>query len=104
MTAVDERANGTRIEVRAGTEMELRLDENPTTGYRWRLDRAGAPQLALVEERYEAPAAGAVGAAGHHLFRFVAAAPGNAKLQLTYVRRFGTATRTFAVTVDVVSR
>jgi predicted secreted protein len=35
---VDERANGFTVQLRVGDDLELRLDENPTTAFRLNLD------------------------------------------------------------------
>jgi inhibitor of cysteine peptidase len=101
MMVIDERANGRRVALGRGATMALRLDENPTTGYRWQVDSAGAPALAPAGDQYEPPPRPRPGAVGHHVWTFRAARAGSGVLQLSYRRRFGGVGRTFTVTVDV---
>jgi inhibitor of cysteine peptidase len=101
MIELDERANGTRVDVQRGHPVGLRLTENPTSGYRWRLDADGAPALTVVHDRYEPPPRGTAGAPGHHAWRFFAAAVGSAEVRLSYSRAGGAAARTLAFTVEV---
>lgn len=101
MASLDERANGQRVTLAMGAEVVLDLAENPTTGYRWNVESAGAPALAMGGDYYEAPSSGQKGAAGRHSWSFRAVAPGNATIRLTYRRGSGDAANTFAVEVDV---
>jgi len=101
MTSLDERANGQRVALPMGADVELRLEENPTTGYRWQVDSPGAPALALGGERYEAPPRGKAGAPGHHVWSFRAVAPRSGIIRLSYRRHFGGVASTFAVEVSV---
>lgn len=101
MTELDEQANGRRVAVRRGGELVLRLEENPTAGFRWQLDTPGAPTLSLRRDTYEPPARGHAGAPGHHLWIFRANEAGAGRIELSYRRRFGGVARTFAVLVEV---
>jgi len=101
MTSLDERANGQRVALPVGSEMVLRLEENPTTGYRWQMDSPGSPALKLAADRYEAPERGKAGAPGHHVWSFRAVAPRSGIVHLSYRRRFGGIASTFAVEVQV---
>jgi inhibitor of cysteine peptidase len=101
MTTLDERANGTRIALRPGAAIALRLAENPTTGYRWQIDSAGEPALASNGDRYERPPFGKPGAGGHHLWSFRAVATGTGVVRLSYRRRGGASAQAFAITVEV---
>jgi inhibitor of cysteine peptidase len=101
MIELDERADGTRVDVQRGHPISLRLTENPTSGFRWRLDADGGPALTVVHDRFEPPARGASGAPGHHAWRFFAAAVGTAGVRLSYSRHGGAAARTLAFTVEV---
>jgi inhibitor of cysteine peptidase len=101
MVVLDERANGSRVELRPGAAVVLRLDENPTTGYRWQVDSSGAPVLALQGDQYEAPPRSKAGAPGQHVWSFRAVAAGSGLVQLSYRRRFGGVARTFMLTADV---
>ena len=62
--------DGHVVAVRPGQPVLLRLLENPSTGYGWRVVQA-VPDL---QELYEATASGAVGSAGVRTFTFLAPA------------------------------
>ena len=53
MLQIDESQNGREIELVTGETIEIRLSENPTTGYRWELKFSGAPTCTLVADHYE---------------------------------------------------
>lgn len=101
MIALDARADGTRVKLKLGETFTLRLEENPSTGYRWRLEADGAPALELDGDQYEAPPRATVGGPGHHQWRFRAVAAGSAAVQLSYRRSFGARARAFTVAVEV---
>ena len=87
-----------------GEELVLRLAENPTTGYRWRVRQSGSGSLGVVEERYVAGGP-TPGAAGHRLVRFVARTPGDVTLEATLGREWdppgaSLAQRVFALSVS----
>ena len=78
---------GKTVRVPAGAVVELRLDENPTTGYRWTLPPDTCCEM--VEDRYEPLAGGAgagpaPGAASVRVlsFRFKGGAPAQLALEL----------------------
>ena len=100
LTAAD---NGATIEVQPGDEIVVRLDENPTTGYRWQTDRLDGP-LEPSGDAYEMSASGMIGGGGVHEFRFHASAPGTADLALKHWRSWegeGLATERFSVAVSI---
>jgi predicted secreted protein len=72
-----------------GQELVVRLASNPTTGYRWTLGEAPMTALALSATpayKQDAGAKGLMGAGGVETWRFLAIAPGRAKLALEYRR------------------
>ena len=76
------------IEVDAGTEFEVVLDSNPTTGYEWRL--AEEPDAAVVEyvgsEYAQDPdSEGLDGAGGQETLTFKAGDAGSTTIELEYV-------------------
>lgn len=85
---LSEADSGRQVRVEAGQQIEVRLESNPTTGYRWEI--AGEAELRSVELRtrsYEEPESDLVGAAGEEVFVFEAI--GDAEVvRLEYVRRF----------------
>jgi len=55
--------------VRAGMTLEIELDENPTTGYLWSINRL-PPELKLLSNIFESSGPG-VGAGGRRHFTFI---------------------------------
>jgi inhibitor of cysteine peptidase len=97
--------SGSEIEVRIGDVLNLRLFENPASGYRWRITSSGAPGLALAEDHFQMQSAGAVGTGGIHEWRFRAAQAGGGTLKMEYVRAWEPlAIDTFSLKVRVKSR
>jgi inhibitor of cysteine peptidase len=104
MVQVDESHNGSEIDLRTGEPLEIRLSENPTTGFRWGLESNGAPACILVEDVYETSSV-TPGAGGNHRWRFQAAQIGEGRIRLGYRRSWegqGAASRTFTLGVRVV--
>jgi inhibitor of cysteine peptidase len=65
------------------------LRENPSTGFKWRLDTAQSTDLAVVrviDRGYQAGQSGLIGAPGAHQWEIKARAPGNATIVLSYAR------------------
>ena len=62
---VTEAEQGERFAPRVGDEILLQLPENPSTGYRWAIDRLDEDRVNLVDSgfRAEGPATGSGGAA-----------------------------------------
>ena len=77
------------IEVRAGSEFELSLKSNHSTGYEWVLvDSAALGPLRLVAKHYAIPRRnrGANGAGGTERWIFRTEGPGNGVIALDYKR------------------
>lgn len=87
MLYLNESYNGREIELRAGEEFEIRLPENPTTGFRWRLVSDGEPVCVLQSDFFE-PADRTPGRGGSHYWRFLAAQVGLGNIDLVYRRSF----------------
>ena len=103
MLHLDESYNGREIELGAGEEFELRLHENPTTGFRWRLASDGAPACILQSDFFET-ANGRPGQGGTHYWRFKTAQEGLGNIDLVYRRSFEqneTSTRRFKLLVRI---
>jgi inhibitor of cysteine peptidase len=80
-TVLTEDDDGREITLQPGDRVEVRLHENPTTGYRWQptVDPSGAVELGTP--RY-VPSGSAPGAAGIRIFPLAAAEPGRAVVEL----------------------
>ena len=76
---------GTERAVPIGEELVVRLDENRTTGFRWRIADLPAG-VALVDEGYESPTPGRPGQAGKRCFRLRATEAGEHRLAATLGR------------------
>jgi inhibitor of cysteine peptidase len=72
--------SGTERDVPVGEHIEVRLPENPTTGYRWHADVDEAA-LRKTHDAYEG-AAEPRGAGGTRIMRFEALRPGTVVLHL----------------------
>ncbi len=78
-------ANGTVIEMRVGEELQTELGENPTTGYKWRVEPVAGDAVVLASSSYS-PGGRNVGIGGKRVFTFRAARPGTAILSMTRTR------------------
>jgi len=74
--------DGRSVELNVGNTVVLRLEENPTTGYQWALDRDGGDVLALRASDYVGPTGSRVGGGGQRLFTFQAKRAGSATIRL----------------------
>jgi inhibitor of cysteine peptidase len=102
---VDETFNGRTIDVTVGQTIEVRLPENPTTGFSWQLTSDGGPACTMTGDQFIAPA-GPPGKGGDHTWNFKAVRPGECDIELGYRRRWessATASRTFKIHVKVGS-
>ncbi|HEX3559313.1 MAG TPA: protease inhibitor I42 family protein [Pyrinomonadaceae bacterium] len=101
MEQMDENADGREIELTPGQEFELTLAENPTTGFRWRVTADGSPACALVKDEFRAPDEGRPGQGGSHVWQFRADRAGQGRIEMSYARAAGEASRNFTLSVRV---
>ncbi len=100
---IDDASNGQEREFALGQTFEICLPENPTTGYRWQLDSAAAPIVALESDRFEPPD-GPPGQGGRHHWQFRATQVGAAAIELAYRRAWandGPPAKTFTLRIRV---
>jgi inhibitor of cysteine peptidase len=86
-----------------GDELVLRLQERPTTGYRWAVDSIDPEVLRMAGSSFR-PSSSGVGAGGERFLTFVAAATGSTVLQLKLWRAWegeGSVQRRIALDVTV---
>ena len=103
MLTLDENSNGQTVEADLGQEVEIRLPENPTAGFRWRIAQGGEPVCTLLSDWFD-PGLDAPGQAGIHSWKFKAIAEGTGAIKLIYRRSWqdNTAeTRSFALSLKV---
>jgi inhibitor of cysteine peptidase len=79
---LDESANGRVIHVSANDILEIKLDETPTTGYRWEISEMDQQHFQLVSEDYELYGGGAMGGGGVKKIQLKALAPGQGCVRL----------------------
>jgi len=70
-----------------GQMIELRLKENPTTGFKWSFVSDGGPSCAVIGDRFEQQN-GPPGAGGEHAWQFKAVRAGKCHLELRYRRPY----------------
>ena len=75
-------ASGTTVETRTGDTIVVRLDENPSTGYKWALEKPHANVVALQNAAYTRDHGSGVGGGGQRILTFKAQQAGMAALQL----------------------
>jgi inhibitor of cysteine peptidase len=86
MQQLNESSNGQEIELSCGQRFEIRLPENPTTGFRWSIVSNGEPACIALDNAYEPPDALAHGQEGTHYWRFETAQAGEGTIELVYQR------------------
>ena len=98
-----EKDAGTRSRMKVGERATLRLQENPTTGFRW-VPEFDDALLTLVEDRFEGPEQPA-GAGGERVLVFEAQRGGSTPLRCAKRRFWETAdpVETFAVEIEVAT-
>ena len=96
---LNEQDSGRIVGLSVGDMLTVRLNENPTTGYRWSVDTAEG--LEALPSRFEPGSA--VGAAGMREFQFRATRQGSFQVRLKNWRAWegeASVTGRFAVTVE----
>jgi len=102
-TAYGESFNGQTINLAVGQTVEIRLPENPTTGFRWQLMAHDGTVCAMISDAFKEPV-GSPGRAGEHSWVFEAIQPGGCDIELHYRRRWVRSVepdRTFRIHVRV---
>ncbi|WP_166481918.1 protease inhibitor I42 family protein [Scytonema sp. UIC 10036] len=97
--------NGKTITLKRGQMLVIRLDENPTTGYRWSTPNLSTQVLQLKNDQFNQFSHGAIGSGGQRVFIFQANHPGQIKLQLKNWREWSGEESTierFETTIQVV--
>ncbi len=107
MLEIAEALAGQTVKMSVGQVVELRLKENPTTGFRWQFRRNGEPACRIREDFLEtdAPTQPArPGQGGTHVWRLEGVQVGVCDLVLVYVRAWEadqTPARSFDVRINV---
>ena len=96
--------NGNAVALGVGDRLVLRLEENPTTGYRWALETHDDNVVSLLHQEYGTSPHAAVGGGGQRSWTFIAQKAGTDTLQLKLWRPWegeSSITRRFTVTLHV---
>ncbi len=102
---LDSANNGATLDLSSNQALNIKLDSNATTGYKW--DLVTPPDgrvLKLVSSKYNAPTGGALGAGGSETWQFQAVGRGTTTLKLGYARPFepnNPPAKEFTVTINV---
>jgi inhibitor of cysteine peptidase len=94
--------NGSTVELATGDTFQIKLNENPTTGYQWTLETTDG--LEIMSDNFLPPATGLVGAGGIHEWDIKATASGTQQVTGVYSRSWETLTdseQRFVLTVEV---
>ena len=83
MKQITEESDGTEIDLAPGETLEVRLEENRTTGFKW-ITKSSAGGLALVGDSFESGEA--IGQPGTHRWEFRAQRAGSGTISLSYQR------------------
>jgi len=102
-TTVTKSDAGSTVELEPGGTLTVRLEEVPTTGYRWAVDDVDSGILDFEESGYERYSEGGVDGGGRRTFTFRAGATGTTTLQMELRREWQPETPEdrFEVTVTV---
>ena len=103
MVEVNESGAGREIELPLDNELQISLNENPTTGFRWIAEDMAKPVCDLVDDEFESGDTTARGSGGVHRWRLRAKKKGAGKVVLNYKRSWETKppSKTFTLTVRV---
>ena len=104
---VDARARGTSIDAEVDETVLVRLDETPTTGYRWAIEHVDDQVLQAEGSEFQLPAGAAVGGAGQRTYVFKARNPGSGGIRLKLWREWegaGSVLDQFEISVRVKRR
>ena len=77
---------GKTFKIQVGGEIELKLAENPSTGYQWTILSDPYPQLDLITEDFTADFSTGFGAEGYKTIRYLARSSGEITLSYAYIR------------------
>jgi len=79
--AMTEADSGKTVDVPVGGNLELSLNENATTGYRWEIENVNTRIVEVKDGEYK-PSSGGVGGGGSKHWSLKAIAPGKTECQL----------------------
>ena len=78
--------SGKSMTIRHGETMKLILNENPSTGFQWKIEQSNEDILKLQTSKYSLPDKTRAGITGERVFTFLANNSGKTRLILKYWR------------------
>jgi inhibitor of cysteine peptidase len=81
----DESCNGQTVDLAVGENIEIRLRENPTTGFRWQVTGNDRAVCTMTSDAFNREA-GPPGHGGEHSWVFEAVRPGECDIEFRYQR------------------
>ena len=87
---VGEGHNGGTISAKVGDQINIRLPENPTTGFQWRAQPGDRAVVELQSDQFLPAAAGAVGSGGVRSLQYQVRGAGNTSIALDHQRSWET--------------
>jgi inhibitor of cysteine peptidase len=102
---LDSGNNGATLDVSSNQVLNIKLDSNITTGYKWNLVTPPDEKIVkLLSSKYNEPTGSAPGAGGSETWQFQATGRGTTTLKLAYARPFepnNPPAKEFSITVNV---
>jgi inhibitor of cysteine peptidase len=83
-----EKDSGGSVSLHVNDTLEITLDGNQTTGFKWDVDSGNITILRPISDPIYEPSGNAPGSGGKTIFQFKAIASGNMRLKLIYYRPF----------------
>lgn len=100
MEKITKAENGTRIHLKMGDRFGIELDENPTTGYMWKIKSFDENQLKPIKEDLMNLGEG-IGAGGKKVFEFEVIGKGSTKVEILLSNSWtDDVAETFHITVE----
>jgi inhibitor of cysteine peptidase len=87
---IDLSGSGTSVVAAPGDDVVIRLDETPTSGYRWAVDSVDDSVLEAAGDEFTPATDSTMGGGGTREFRFRVVGPGDGRLKLTRRRAWET--------------
>lgn len=100
MITLDEKSNGSAVDIKVGETFEVSLPENPTTGYRWQQKSGPAfVSTRFIPDPIAKPES--IGAGGTRIWIFSASSVGSSQIDFDLVRASPPPMEKFSLTVNV---
>jgi inhibitor of cysteine peptidase len=85
---IDQTQKNQTFDVSVSDTIIITLKENPTTGYRWKLDHGNEEIIKMEDSKYSMTSANGIGGGGTRTFTFKALSLGKTNVQLSLKREW----------------